>query len=328
MRKGRASSVSTLKANLLLAFIFLPLPLLWITGLPLNISNRTEKRKADRSAPAELLCRVFDPAVAVIAASRQREPGFISAPALFCQQQRLLVAPGAEQHGQLPAAVTKGAAVIFPYPGTTWEQQWKPLSTLAGKGPEENRTWRKRSHPSFQRRGYTGLVTAPPLSVSSYSAHRNSRAKCLEQTWRTAFQISLSNPSKSVFQETEKGFQNIPTPFREWMTFKQLEAGWIYILLQKKAKYIHEEKMGGTTVISETRLLPFLPKLTSCVWISRALACPSTLAYHRNRTVDWGNIFKVEAQMERVRYHTQGKFIVHSFVFKWCNATAGRRSSS
>lgn len=182
MRKGRASSVSTLKANLLLAFIFLPLPLLWITGLPLNISNRTEKRKADRSAPAELLCRVFDPAVAVIAASRQREPGFISAPALFCQQQRLLVAPGAEQHGQLPAAVMKGAAVIFPYPGTTWEQQWKPLSTLAGKGPEENRTWRKRSHPSFQRRGYTGLVTAPPLSVSSYSAHRNSRAKCLEQT--------------------------------------------------------------------------------------------------------------------------------------------------
>lgn len=145
---------------------------------------------------------------------------------------------------------------------------------------------------------------------------------------RTAFQISLSDPSKSVFQETEKGFQNIPTPFREWMTFKQLEAGWIYILLQKKAKYIHEEKMGGTTVISETRLLPFLPKLTSCVWISRALACPSTLAYHRNRTVDWGNIFKVEAQMERVRYHTQGKFIVHSFVFKWCNATAGRRSSS
>lgn len=34
-----------------------------------------------------------------------------------------------------------------------------------------------------------------------------------------------------------------------------------------------------------------------------------------NRIVDQGNIFKVEAQMEIVRYHTQCKFIVHSIIF-------------
>lgn len=68
----------------------------------------------------------------------------------------------------------------------------------------------------------------------------------LGQTQRTHPNLTATRNGKRISEYTNF------VPQHKWMTFKQLEAGWIYILLQKKkekVKYIHEGKTGWTTII-------------------------------------------------------------------------------
>lgn len=119
------------------------------------------------------------------------------------------------------------------------------------------------------------------------------------------------NPSKShCHREGIAEYTNF-IPQHKWMTFKQLEAGWIYILLQKKRE-VHTWGERGWTTVVWTQVSTLLPTVATSVWLGRAPASHHTPAYNSNRIVDQGNSFKVEAQMEIVRYHTQCKFIVHS----------------
>lgn len=129
------------------------------------------------------------------------------------------------------------------------------------------------------------------------------------------------NPSKSHHHKKQKGFQNTPTASRstrEWPSNNLRQVEFTFYFKKKKKRgggSTYMRGKWGKQQLSETRFLPFLPTVTNCIWISRALASCHTLAYSMNRTVDQGNIFKVEAQMEIVRYHTQCKFIVHSIIF-------------
>lgn len=68
------------------------------------------------------------------------------------------------------------------------------------------------------------------------------------QTQRTHPNLTVTRNRKRISEYTNC------VPQHKGMTFEQLEAGWIYILLQKKkkkggGKYIHEGKMGWTTII-------------------------------------------------------------------------------
>lgn len=86
----------------------------------------------------------------------------------------------------------------------------------------------------------------------------------------------------------------------------------LHFTSKKKGKYIHEGK-GGEQQLSEPGSYHFTYS-TDRGRVGGALAAWRTLAYTMSRIVDQGNVFKVEAQMEIVRYHTQCKFIVHSFL--------------
>lgn len=143
---------------------------------------------------------------------------------------------------------------------------------------------------------------------------------------QTAFQLSVSNPSKSVSQETGKGFQDIPTPVSEWpsTTWSRLNLHFT----SKKGKVHTWGADGRNNSYLKPGFHHFCLSLPA-VSESAGLCPPCHTCWPQEQDCLYpGNIFKGEARVERVRYHTQCKFIVHSFVFKWHNATAGRRSSS
>lgn len=120
----------------------------------------------------------------------------------------------------------------------------------------------------------------------------------------------------SRVQQTGKGVQNTPTSSHttsEWPSNNLKQVEFTFYFKKRERTYMRGER--GEQQLSETRFLPFLPTVTNCVWISMALACWCTIACAMNRLVNQGNIFKVEAEMEIVRYHTQCRFIVHSMFF-------------
>lgn len=133
----------------------------------------------------------------------------------------------------------------------------------------------------------------------------------------TALGSDPKDPSKSHCHRKQKKDFRIHQ-FHPAAQVNDLQTTWSRLNLhftskKRESTYMRGER--GEQQLSETRFLPFLPTVANCVWVSRALASCHTLAYNMNRIVDQRNIFKVEAQMEIVRYHTQCKFIVHSIFF-------------
>ena len=189
---------------------------------------------------------------------------------------------------------------LLPLFGTVQDHARTQRSAL---GKDQSETPHCNSILIFPReRGFSGLGRA----LDPARAAR----RPLGRTQRTPPQPPVTRNGERTAEHTDL------IPQHQWMTFEQREAGWIYILLQKKkkkkGKYIHEGKMGwtilGTQASSVCTPRRQLPRG------SRAPASCHTLAHNRNRILDQGNICKVEAQMEIVRY-TQCKFIVHSIFF-------------
>lgn len=137
--------------------------------------------------------------------------------------------------------------------------------------------------------------------------------------WAGCLGSAPKNPPKLV--PTERGHQRPPpSPCSPGMTFKQVGAGWIYILLQKKrGKYIHEGRTGWTiiiwkqvsTIVTHSSQQPGASRLSRlALWARPGLASWKPLG-------SWGRWKQWD--------HTQGECVGHSFCFKGWNAPAGGR---